>query len=64
MVSLWLTSAMLSGGYPCKVEMVQIFATLLDMSDSCLLQSFRSISTSYYYDENYMDDDDYFVVMA
>jgi hypothetical protein len=55
---------MLSGGYPCKVEMVQIFATLLDMSDSCLLQSFRSISTSYYYDENYMDDDDYFVVMA
>jgi hypothetical protein len=31
---------------------------------NCLLQSFRSISTAYYNDENYMDDDDYFVVMA
>jgi hypothetical protein len=44
--------------------MVQIFATLIDMSDSCLLHSFLSNSTSHYCDENYMDDVDYFVVMA
>jgi hypothetical protein len=54
----------LSGGYPWKVEMVRISVTLSDMSDSCLLQSFPIISTSYYCDENYMDDDDNFVVMA
>jgi hypothetical protein len=46
----------------CKLARVS--ATLLNMSESCLLQSFRSNSTSYYCYDNYMDDVGYFIVMA
>jgi hypothetical protein len=44
--------------------LIRISATLSDMSDACSLLSFSSNSTSLYCYENYMDDDDYFVVMA
>jgi hypothetical protein len=43
--------------------LIQISVTLLNMTDACLLQSFSSNSTSLYCYENYMDDDDYVVVM-
>jgi hypothetical protein len=46
------------------LKFVQIVVTLSDMSDSCLLQSFCSNSTSLSCYENLMDDVDYFVVMA
>jgi hypothetical protein len=44
--------------------MVRISMTLSDMSDSCMLQSFCSNYTSYYFDDNYMNNGDYFVVMV
>ncbi len=43
--------------------LIRISATLSDMSDACSLLSFSSNSTSLYCYENYMDDDDYIVVM-
>jgi hypothetical protein len=47
-----------------RLKMVHISVALSDMSDSCLLQSFRSNSASYCCYENYVDDVDYFVVKA
>jgi hypothetical protein len=46
------------------LKLIQISVILSDMSDSCLLQSFRSNSTSLCCYENYMDGVDYFIVMA
>jgi hypothetical protein len=43
------------------LNFIRITVTLSDMSDSCLLQSFSSNSTSLCCYENYMDDVDYFV---
>jgi hypothetical protein len=34
------------------------------MSDACSPRSNIEISASYYCDDNYMDGDDYFIVMA
>jgi hypothetical protein len=51
----------------CQVigfKLIRTTTTLLDMSDSCLLQSFNSNSTSLCCYENYIDDVDYFVVMT
>jgi hypothetical protein len=47
-----------------RFEWARVSSTLSDMSDSYLLQSFHSNSTSLCCYENFMDDVDYFVVMA
>jgi hypothetical protein len=46
------------------LKLIQIAVRLSNMSGSFLLQSFSSNSTSLCCYENYMDDVDYFVVMA
>jgi hypothetical protein len=46
----------LSGCYLARFKLIRISVTLLDMSDTCLLQFFRRIVASLCLYENYDDD--------
>jgi hypothetical protein len=44
--------------------LIQISVTPLEMGDACSSNLNVELSTSYYYDDNYMDKNDYMVVMT
>jgi hypothetical protein len=61
----WLTCVILSGYFPLQgFVLIQISMIPLDMGNTCPLQSFHSNYTSLCCYDNFINVDEYFVVMV